>query len=305
MKQYIDITSNAKGEVQRIKNLVGGDTYRALQESKAILAGGAITSIFTNREVNDLDTYFKTKEGFQNFIEEVYFLKGYEGVVDHFNILVANTTNRSILCQDKETESQIQLIGYKTFPTVTSIFNSFDFTINMAAYDFETERLLIHPDFMRHCSQRYISFNKGTDYPLASAMRVQKYVERGYTISKSEMFRILFACAKKGYSSWEVVKDEMGTMYGIPLDDLFNTDKEFSIDEVIDQLKDNPKTNFKSLWLTENNLTDVVKKFPHFLDEEWRENTSSLSSTNKYMLAAIGKVTPNSLEKDEFNFFRV
>ena len=40
-------------EKAKIKQAIGGDVYDMLKETKCILAGGAITSLFTNKEIND------------------------------------------------------------------------------------------------------------------------------------------------------------------------------------------------------------------------------------------------------------
>ena len=41
-------------EKKKIKDALG-DVYGRLQENKVVLAGGAITSLFTNREIADFD----------------------------------------------------------------------------------------------------------------------------------------------------------------------------------------------------------------------------------------------------------
>ena len=42
-------------EKRKIKEMLGSEVYDVLKETKCVLAGGAITSLFTNKEINDFD----------------------------------------------------------------------------------------------------------------------------------------------------------------------------------------------------------------------------------------------------------
>src|SRR5690606_3144507 len=98
-----------------------------------------------------------------------------------FSVYVNGLTQRSIMIGDKENIHQ--LMWFKYFNTAQDIFNSFDFTVCMGAFDFETEEFIFHPDFFKHNSQRYLKFNTGTDFPVMSLLRVDKYRQKGYDIS--------------------------------------------------------------------------------------------------------------------------
>lgn len=267
----IDITEQSRNEIDKINSLLNDDTVRCLKEAKAVLAGGALTSLFTRKDINDFDIYLKSVEGFQYLIQEVYGTGENSGDMDPYNLQVNFATDRSILCREQTTNNAVQLILYQMFPNVESIFSAFDFTVNMCAYDFETEKMWAHPDFIKHCSQRYLAFNSGTHYPIVSALRVQKYVERGYSISKSEMLRILFTIADKQYDSWEKVKSEVVGMYGIPIDEVFDETKPFSLKEVVRQLESSAKVNSNIVHAEAIGVEELAKKFPHLLPKEWIE----------------------------------
>lgn len=266
---FVDITDQSKKEVEKVKSLLNLDTLDALIEAEAVLAGGALTSIFTRKDVNDFDIYFKNKEGFQFLIQEIFNTDVCTGNMSTYNLQVNFATNRSILCRESNTNNDVQLVVYKMFPTVEDIFKAFDFTINMCAYDFKSGRMYAHTDFVKHCSQRYISFNDATHYPIVSALRVQKYVERGYYIPKSEMLRILFTIADRSYDSWEKVKSEVVGMYGIPIDEVFDETKPFNLKEVVEQLHNCLKVDNSVLSVDSVSEQDLVKKFPNLLDKEW------------------------------------
>jgi hypothetical protein len=225
-----------------------------LESNDAIIAGGAITSVFCNRDVNDLDIYLRREDDFFKLITELYS-------ESNFTLIGANMTNRSILFRDKETKQDVQLIVYKFFPTVEDIFNDYDFTVNMGALSTSDDEFHFHADFFKHNSQRYLQFHTGTTYPLISALRVQKYKDKGYTISKAQLLRVLLTISKLEINSWDDIKDHCGGFYGLNMDEVFPEDKEFSLDlaiEILDQVFSDNK--FKT-YFTSISESDIYDKY--------------------------------------------
>ena len=226
-----------KSEIKKLRNLVSDATWEILVETNAIIAGGAITSVFCNREVNDLDIYLRTEADFELFIDLAF--------AGDFCLIANNLTKRSVLFKDKETGQHVQLIVYKFFDSIDSLFKDYDFTCNMGALEFVEDEagekqptLVLHEKFMKHNSQRYLEFNEGTAYPLISALRVQKYVDKGYLCPKAQFLRILLAVNKKNINSWATLKDEIGGMYGLNMDEIFNEEEEFSLESALDTLNE-------------------------------------------------------------------
>ena len=222
-------------EKAKIKQMLGNDVYDMLKETKCVLAGGAITSLFTNREINDFDLYFTSKESLSQVFAQAFGVSEDE-FLQPYDLIVKFATKRSMLCIDKSGQQKLQLIHYKIHDNIESIFQSFDFEHVMGAFDFATEEFVLHENFMKANAQRLIQFNPSTDFPITSMMRVQKYKERGYTISKAQMLRIAFTIANKEYVSWEDVKSEISGLYGIAPEDMFDETKTFSLEEVVLQL---------------------------------------------------------------------
>lgn len=232
-------------ELTKIKSLVSESVWELFKECDVIIAGGTITSVFCNREVNDIDVYVRSEDDFFKFISMIY-----EG--NDFKLIASNMTNRSILFYDKETKQDVQLIIYKFFPDVNAIFNNYDFTVNMGALNCGSELFQFHDDFFKHNSQRYLQFHTGTAYPLISALRVQKYVEKGYTISKAQMLRLLLTITKLNIMSWDELKDNIGGMYGLNMDEVFPETEEFSLEksiEILDEVISDKKfiTKYESI----------------------------------------------------------
>lgn len=222
-------------EKAKIKQAIGVDVYDMLKDLKCVLAGGAITSIFTGKEVNDWDLYFTNREAVDEVVGNVFNVSEHE-YISPFDLIANHVTDRSLLTKAKRTQAELQFIHYKVYTDVQDIFNSFDFQCCMGAFDFATEEFVFHENFFKDLASRTLTFNKNTDFPIVSALRVDKYREKGYKISKAQMLRILFAVVKKDYNSWEDVVSEVGGLYGIDPKELFDTEQPFSLDAVIDQL---------------------------------------------------------------------
>ncbi|MGY6251516.1 hypothetical protein ACXIUS_28965 [Bosea thiooxidans] len=169
----------------------------------AYAAGGAITSIFTATEIRDVDVYFKSREAFELAVCQSYD----EG------LWCVSSSKRAVTFAD-QSKNITQLMHFDFFPTAQDIFKAFDYTICMGAYDYDTKEFVFHDDFLKHNSQRFLRFNSGTRYPLASATRVLKYQQRGYTIGKGDILKIVMASRGVTIDTWDDFKDQIGGAYG-------------------------------------------------------------------------------------------
>lgn len=168
----------------------------------SFIAGGALTSAFTNQPIKDVDMYFKSRQAFIAAVEQAY---------DDGLWCVAGTDRAVTFVQGNNV---IQLMHFDYFQTPQEIFDAFDFTVCMAAYDIEKEEFTFHDDFMKHAAQRYLKFHSGTRYPFGSLLRVLKYQSRGYTIGKSDLLRIGLCCTKVELNSWDDLARAIGGQYG-------------------------------------------------------------------------------------------
>lgn len=209
-----------------------GDLYDALKQEKAILAGGAITSLFCKREINDWDIYFRSKYSCARLLLDACV---YKDSLDISSLRVVAKTQKSVLCTGLK-GINVQLITCKYYKDVVDIFKSFDFTVCMGAYDFDKECFFLEENFLLHNSQRYLKFNPDTLYPMISALRVQKYSDKGYYISKMEMMRILTKISTLKIESWEDAEDQLGGMYGETLKGIVDSEEDFSTDALLEAL---------------------------------------------------------------------
>lgn len=83
-----------------------------------------------------------------------------------------------------------------------------------------------------------MKFNSETAFPIVSLLRVQKYEKKGYSISKPEFIRIILTCMNLEIDSYDELKEQLGGMYGINYDKLFEDvkDEPFNLQEAIDKI---------------------------------------------------------------------
>lgn len=195
------------------------------------VAGGAITSIVTNKEINDIDIYFKNKESLLAFVDHLSDMSK-----TYCTFISSKSLNYKVQVEDEEYD--FQLIHYDFYDNLQQIFDSFDYTINMAGWDSKTGKVESHEDFLLHNSQRYLKYNPKTKFPLISALRVQKYKGRGYYISKSEYLKIMFSIMQLKIGTWQEFKDQCGNLYGLDyVKDKHIQDKEFNIENAMEVIE--------------------------------------------------------------------
>lgn len=221
------LTPDYTFEKNKLKSLLGEGLYANLKKHNLMVAGGTITSLFTGRDVNDIDVYAKNNEN---------MLKFFEDVCSRGTFFVSHTDRATMFMYD---ELPVQLIHYREFKTAEDIFDSYDFTVCSGLFDFSTEEFILHPDFMKHNSQRILKFNPNTAFPITSLLRVKKYEEKGYKISKTEMVRIALTCMKLEINSYDELKSQIGGQYGADYKRMFedlDDDGEFSLEKAIEYL---------------------------------------------------------------------
>lgn len=277
-----------KKELAILKSQLNKELWNLLADNGCWIAGGACTSIFSNKEINDIDVYFPSKTAFAKVTAELFGLD-YELILKNKRLtqtwedrydsnislssnwdagIIKHVTQKSLMLQSGDT--LVQLINHKFFDNPGEIFDSFDFTINMCAYDMPGHAFVYHEDFFKHLAQRYLKFNPNTSYPFNSSLRVQKYRDRGYTISKSEFTRILLAIAQKNMTSWGELIEELGGMYGEQPEEIFDMTKPFTLDEAMEQL-DNIEKRPSKKYIFQGSTYDyasVVQQQPHAFPKE-------------------------------------
>lgn len=225
-------------EKNKLYDILGSYWVSLLKKHKVIIAGGAITSIFTGSKINDIDIYFRNEKNFFNIVKEVWDDRktSFYGVTD--KSIIMRESNPRYVEGNEQFRLDIQFIHFKFFSNPEEIFNTFDFTVCMGAFDFSTESFVLHDNFLLHNSQKILRFNSNTAFPIVSLLRVEKYENKGYKISKSELIRVILKCMTLDITNVEELKAHLSGMYGLAMDKLveFNQEEEFSLEKVIDSI---------------------------------------------------------------------
>lgn len=215
-----------------LKNKIHPDIWEQLENHSCYIAGGAITSIFTGNSINDFDIYFRSRRDYYEFFTNLY---------NTITLVYCSHNALSFIVNDGDDESkntvyQAVCTGY--YENAEEIFNDFDYTINMGAYDCRTGEFVFDDRFMIDNARRALVFNPNTKYPVASALRMSKYKDRGYAISKSNILKIAFTIAKQNITTWEEFEGNIGGAYGEIVHINIDHNTPFDLDTAMSLLSD-------------------------------------------------------------------
>lgn len=214
----------------------------SLNIENCYLAGGAVLSLITKTPINDYDIYPKNENGLIRAIEE---FKDRGTCVNITNKAATFILNDETDDDGRRRLAQIILGSY--FPTHDSIFEKFDFSVCMAAYDFDDKTFHTNEDTMIDIASRTLRFNHRTQYPLASLVRLKKYKAKGYNISKAELVKMALSVARAGMpTSWTELENTIGGIYGRSIclsKDENGNEIPFEFDTVIDRLSNTDEAN--------------------------------------------------------------
>ncbi len=211
-------------EKKKLLNYLNEGILELMVKHGALIAGGTITSLFTRKEINDIDIYFGSRKEMAAFVEDIV----------EYGAWIMSYTKKAVMFVYENKE--YQAIIFEEFETTDQLFNTFDFTVCMGAFDVKTEKFVLHENFLQHNSQRLLKFNSNTAFPIISALRVQKYEKRGYYISKPDYVNIVLSCMKLDVKDEYDLKEQLGGLYGYNLDKLVEGYDEFTLENVIDAI---------------------------------------------------------------------
>lgn len=242
--------------------LLGDEMLQALCTSRAIIAGGALTSVFSHKEVNDIDVYFRSKEDLLTAF--LIATKDWDGVY-------LSHTDKSITIHDKDTTTTVQFIYFDYFADAEKVFEVFDYTVCMGAIemgeDLDKSQVVLDPRFLQDIASRTLYFNKGTRFPYISLIRAKKYQERGYKIGKGQLLAIGMACAEKQITNWLTAKHQLGGVYGSEIDIKVKENGPFTIDklfEIVNAIKDGDR-----VWIA-SDYRDIFFELTGIAYDDWK-----------------------------------
>lgn len=204
------------------------DLQLVLKQHNAIIAGGAITSVFKGVDINDYDVYFRTREDMNSFLKSDWCRSHYR-----------TSSKKAMNFVDWGHKNKlVQVVTIRAYPTFDDLWKDFDFTVCMGAYDCAEDKFYLHPDFVYDNMSNTLNFNKDTAFPIVSLKRVDKYKSKGYSINLANLYKIAFAINNLKVESYEDLCEQLGGMYGEDMDDVFDEikDEPFDINKALEHL---------------------------------------------------------------------
>lgn len=244
------------------------------------IAGGAVLSKVTKTEIADYDIYPKTKEAALNACL----------TLRENSCFVLNITDRAItfkcntLINNSNERTVFQVMTFDVFPAAQDIFDFFDFSVCMGAYDCDTKDYHFSDTFWPDVASKTIRFNPSTRFPLASFIRLGKYREKGYKIGKGETTKIALAVAHKGLpTSWEELESQLGGVYGKSIT-IQAGNQEFTLErayEILSNLEFNVKYSDEGefSWVGVEELEVILSDEPIvYYGDRWKVKDGALTT---------------------------
>ena len=219
-------------EKSKLKRLLP-KTFQLLKKYNCYIAGGAITSLFTGKEINDIDVYFKSKDDLFDFL-----------TTELESEYIIYVTKKAITYKLTNSET-VQFVFMNYYENAKEIFDDFDFTINMGAFDIQKDKFILHKDFLKDNVNRKLVFNSNTAFPLVSGTRVRKYIMKGYEIDSLELTKILLTINNLKIKNYDDLEKHLGGMYG---------------ENILEFTKEEKENEF--------NMLNILNKLEHYYDEE-------------------------------------
>jgi hypothetical protein len=165
------------------------------------LAGGAVTSVFSGRKINDLDLFFRTEEDLKA-LQKIIEGEGKERIYAEF------VTKNAVSYRIKK--ELVQLVRC-TFAQPRDMLGTFDFTICMASYNprhHAENDFIFDPLFMPDLAARVLRYNPGP-YPIASLWRMKKFLLRGFNLPAVESIKLALAINNLNLDTYEALKNQL------------------------------------------------------------------------------------------------
>jgi len=174
------------------------------------VAGGALTSVFLNTTVIDLDIFFIHEDHYNEF----------KRAHNHsFN-------RKNLICQTDCADSyningiRVQLIK-RIYGKPCEVIGRFDYTICMAAYLPMSGEIILGNNFLYHLSGKELHYHIG-EYPLASLWRAKKYLKKGFNFPAVEIIKLALTINNLNIKDYKELKEQLEGIDTLFLMDLTN-----------------------------------------------------------------------------------
>ena len=172
-----------------------------LGDNKVVLAGGAMTSLFTGKNINDLDFYLEDRTKLA-VVQEFLYSYFKEPPFVSANCITFKRKGRG------RKVWTVQLIT-RFSGNPYDVFKNFDFTITTGAYRFWDADFYFGDRFFPDISARKLVFMGASEYPICALWRTKKYQARGYDCPGSTIMHIGLAIVRLQIETYGELKKQL------------------------------------------------------------------------------------------------
>jgi len=206
MNKEVQIKSYLSYVFKHVVDGLDGE-LKDIVEKEGVIAGGAIRSLYTGANINDIDIYLQNPEsaltaqkqineclgkGFGFFTKlKVMRLLFPNQLQKHDDFLSENAWSFT----NKKLDLRIQII-YKYTGKPQELVERFDYTNSQAVYIPQTDDLILTSQFKRDVFNKKLTFNENCHSPVYSLERMFKFIRGGYTIDRNNLLKLCKAAAK-------------------------------------------------------------------------------------------------------------
>ena len=186
-------------KTRTLKKILGNTFIDFMIERNLYVAGGACRDIFAGLGgVSDIDIY-----GY-SIKDVVDAAEAWIPICD--GSIFAKTGNAITI---KAGDGKIFQFITAITGIPESVIKQFDFTVCMCAYDPGISVYIMHKDFLPDLAARQLIVNPCANYPLASIMRIPKYLKKGFSISGIETVKLSLMATEADVSTMDKAKEQL------------------------------------------------------------------------------------------------
>ena len=192
-----------------ITSLKSLSIYDIFVKNRLVLAGGSLVRMYECQNyltIHDYDFYFKEKKYIQQLLNDI----------DSYNTFHKNNKFELL---NKTKNAYTFTLGNFTFQFIVlreminiypqKIISYFDFSICQIAYDFEFDDVECSDIWRDDMDTKTITFNTNTLYPLASFVRLDKYIQRGYTMKTISKLSLALTISQLNIKTYNDAGEQM------------------------------------------------------------------------------------------------
>lgn len=188
MTTYIMTYDNCNDRLKAAIDWGRQTLFNKLPNVTCWIAGGALRAFFSNTEVKDIDIYFRYQKGHETALKKLQ---------TDLNIKPHYTNHNTV------TLGQYDLTKH-FYEDPSECINDFDFTVCACAIT--KDEIYYDSNFFTDLASRTLIVNNSKK-PVASLIRIKKYLSYGYTISDNEILKLAKACKEVDFDNLIMPRD--------------------------------------------------------------------------------------------------